>query len=74
MFGILLLCFARVHYLFNHAMVQVYGYDTKLEFFAKCDFVVCSLPGTPETYHFCNAEVFEAMKNEAVFVSIGRGR
>jgi phosphoglycerate dehydrogenase-like enzyme len=42
-------------------------------FFSLCDFVVCSLPSTPSTFHFCGKNEFEAMKPSAVFISIGRG-
>merc|ERR1711920_334734 len=53
-----------------------FGYDDageRLDFFQKCDFVVCSLPGTPETHHFCSTKEFDAMKNSAIFISVGRG-
>ncbi|KEP62759.1 UNVERIFIED_CONTAM: erythronate-4-phosphate dehydrogenase domain-containing protein [Hammondia hammondi] len=45
----------------------------RLEFFKISDFVVCSLPGTPETRHAVGAIEFSAMKPSAVFISIGRG-
>ena len=45
----------------------------KKELFAQSDFVVCVLPGTPQTLDYCGAEEFAAMKPSAVFISIGRG-
>lgn len=50
-----------------------FGADERLEVFKRSDFVICSMPGTPETHHFCGAEEFGAMKPSAVFISIGRG-
>eukprot|EP00930_Biecheleria_cincta_P084252 TRINITY_DN73745_c0_g1_i1.p1 TRINITY_DN73745_c0_g1~~TRINITY_DN73745_c0_g1_i1.p1 ORF type:complete len:344 (-),score=55.84 TRINITY_DN73745_c0_g1_i1:182-1213(-) len=47
--------------------------DSRLEFFRRSDFVVCSLPGTPETKHFCSTTEFAAMQSTSVFISIGRG-
>lgn len=46
---------------------------SRLEFFRQSDFVVCSLPGTPETKHFCSTKEFAAMRKTSVFISIGRG-
>eukprot|EP00929_Paragymnodinium_shiwhaense_P115153 TRINITY_DN83843_c0_g1_i1.p1 TRINITY_DN83843_c0_g1~~TRINITY_DN83843_c0_g1_i1.p1 ORF type:complete len:369 (+),score=104.93 TRINITY_DN83843_c0_g1_i1:75-1109(+) len=47
--------------------------EERLALFQRSDFVVCSLPGTPETKHFCGAKEFAAMKETAVFISMGRG-
>lgn len=55
---------------------ETFGIDDateRLELFRRSDFVVCSLPGTPQTQHFCGAKEFAAMKETAVFISIGRG-
>jgi len=41
--------------------------------FATSDFVVCSLPGTPETDGLVNASVLSTMKDGLVFVNVGRG-
>ena len=51
----------------------VYGIEDKARLFAESDFVVCALPGTPETADFCGALEFAAMKESGVFISIGRG-
>jgi len=48
-------------------------YTDKLELAKDCDFIVCSLPGTPHTTNFCDEEFFRAMRPGAVFVSVGRG-
>mmetsp|Transcript_40009 Transcript_40009/g.133412 ORF Transcript_40009/g.133412 Transcript_40009/m.133412 type:complete len:321 (+) Transcript_40009:113-1075(+) len=50
-----------------------YGYDDRAAFFGAADFIVCSLPATGETRHFVGAAAFEAMKESAVFISLGRG-
>ncbi len=39
----------------------------------ECDFVVLTLPLTPETKHLFSAEVFEAMKPGAFLVNVSRG-
>lgn len=38
------------------------------------DFVVVTLPLTPETYHFMGKHQFEKMKQGAYFFNVGRGR
>lgn len=43
------------------------------EFYATADVVVNSLPSTDETRGFVGEEAFRAMKDDAVFVNIGRG-
>ena len=50
-----------------------FGFDDRLEFFAACDYVVCSLPSTPHTQKFVGEAEIAAMKPTAVFVSLGRG-
>jgi len=55
---------------------ETFGIDDpveRLKLFAESDFVVCSLPGSPETKHFCSTNEFEAMKKTGVFISLGRG-
>ena len=51
----------------------VFSPEDKLACFAESDFVVSVLPGTPETLDFCGQAEFAAMKQGAVFISIGRG-
>ena len=43
------------------------------EFLAVCDFVVICMPLTEETYHLFSGEVFDWMKETAVFMNVGRG-
>jgi phosphoglycerate dehydrogenase-like enzyme len=40
---------------------------------SEADYVVATLPGTPETHHLIDAEAFGKMKQGAYFVNIGRG-
>ncbi|MDP8925812.1 MAG: D-2-hydroxyacid dehydrogenase [Actinomycetota bacterium] len=40
----------------------------------EADYVVAALPGTPETQRLLNAEAIGAMKQEAYFVNVGRGK
>lgn len=49
------------------------GHANKLRVFSEADFVICSLPGTAATRHFCDAAAFSAMRKDAVFISLGRG-
>ena len=39
----------------------------------EADYVVATLPGTPETHHLLDAGAFEKIKEGAYFVNIGRG-
>ncbi|WP_309485148.1 NAD(P)-dependent oxidoreductase, partial [Staphylococcus aureus] len=41
---------------------------------AESDFIICTAPLTKETHHKFNAEAFEQMKNDAIFINIGRGQ
>jgi phosphoglycerate dehydrogenase-like enzyme len=50
-----------------------YGSEDAATFYAQCDFVVCSLPLTPETRMFIGRAAFGAMKSSTYFVSLGRG-
>ena len=47
--------------------------ESKARICAESDFVVCSLPGTADTKHFCDAGLFASMKQSGVFISLGRG-
>jgi phosphoglycerate dehydrogenase-like enzyme len=38
-----------------------------------CDFVLVTLPLTPQTRGYINAAVFEAMQPHAIFINVGRG-
>lgn len=51
--------------------MQHMSFETLL---AESDFIICTAPLTKETHHKFNAEVFEQMKNDAIFINIGRGQ
>ncbi len=69
--------------------MEIIGFNTKgtaKEHFHRCvsleelkealseaDYVVMVLPLTKSTYKFMDAEKFEAMKDESVFINVGRG-
>jgi len=40
----------------------------------EADYVVVSLPGTPETHRLLDAGAFSAMRSGAYFVNVGRGK
>ncbi len=40
----------------------------------QADYVVVTLPGTPETYRLLDAEVISAIKQGAYFANVGRGK
>lgn len=42
-------------------------------FLGECDLLVASLPGTTHTRYLLDAEMLGGMKDEAVFVNVGRG-
>uniref|UniRef100_A0A0G4HTR6 D-isomer specific 2-hydroxyacid dehydrogenase NAD-binding domain-containing protein n=1 Tax=Chromera velia CCMP2878 TaxID=1169474 RepID=A0A0G4HTR6_9ALVE len=47
--------------------------DGKKKLFSQSDFIVCSLPNTPDTEKYCGASEFAVMKPTGVFISVGRG-
>jgi len=47
--------------------------DQLLEVLPEADIVANSLPITPNTEHFFDADAFRAMKESAIFVNVGRG-
>lgn len=48
--------------------------DSKEEVFRSCDFIVCTLPKTPQTEHYCDESCFSVAKEGSVFLSLGRGQ
>lgn len=52
---------------------QVYGADRLDDALAEGDVVVSILPYTPATYHLIGSDKFARMKNDAIFMSFGRG-
>ena len=53
----------------------VYGTDKKSlnTLMSESDYIVCSAPSTVETRGMVNADAFEAVKDNAVFINLGRG-
>lgn len=49
------------------------GGANKRRVFAEAHYVVCTLPGTAATRHFCDAAAFSAMRRDSVLISLGRG-
>ena len=47
--------------------------ERRLELIARADYVVLALPATPETRGLFGAAELAAMKEQAVFVNVGRG-
>lgn len=52
---------------------QVYTRENQQQFFAQADYVVLTLPDTPKTRHFINADVLAMMKPSATLINVGRG-
>jgi len=53
------------------AIVDKEGISTLYE---ESDFIVNVLPSTPQTFHFVGKNAFSIMKQNAVFINIGRGK
>lgn len=53
----------------------VYGTDKASlnQLMSESDYIVCSAPSTVETRGMVNADAFEAVKENAVFINLGRG-
>ncbi|MEH7118438.1 D-2-hydroxyacid dehydrogenase [Neobacillus vireti] len=52
---------------------EMYTPDQLDQLLPRCDYVVVTLPHTPETHHLFGAEQFKQMKPSAFFINIGRG-
>lgn len=52
---------------------ETYSIKNLAKIVPEMDIVVGILPGTPETYHIFNSDIFDKMKKTAVFVNVGRG-
>ena len=55
------------------ALAATYGPSEQADFYAQCDYVVCSLPLTDESRRAVGAAAFAAMKPSCIFISLGRG-
>ena len=52
---------------------KVYTANNAATFFAELDYIVLTLPDTPGTRHFINADLLDLMKPSAVLMNVGRG-
>lgn len=52
---------------------RMFGEDQLLEFVRELDYLVSVLPHTAATTHLLDADLFHAMKFEAVLINVGRG-
>ena len=57
----------------SSAVEKVFNGDGFHDFLGDSDYVVSTLPATPETKHLVNADAFAAMKRSGVFINAGRG-
>jgi phosphoglycerate dehydrogenase-like enzyme len=55
------------------AVEKVYTADDMGAFLAELDYVVLTLPATPQTRHFINSAALGLMKPSAVLINVGRG-
>jgi phosphoglycerate dehydrogenase-like enzyme len=53
---------------------QVFPPEQLLPMVAQCDYVVLSTPYTPDTHQLIDAAAIAAMKPNAVFINVGRGK
>lgn len=52
---------------------RLYPPAARKSFLGDCDYVVLTMPLTPETHHFIDAEALSAMKPTATLINIARG-
>ncbi len=52
---------------------EFYKTEDLRKMIARCDYIVCALPLTPETHHMISDAEFSAMKPSAVIINVGRG-
>lgn len=52
---------------------RIYPPEAIVSMAKECDFLVLIMPGTQQTRHLINADVFKAMKKTAVLINVGRG-
>lgn len=52
---------------------KIYTRENLAEFLAEPDYLVLTLPDTPQTRHFVNADALAMMKSSAVLINVGRG-
>jgi phosphoglycerate dehydrogenase-like enzyme len=52
----------------------LYAPDRLLDLARECDYVVAALPHTPDTHELVSRDFIEAMRPNAVFINVGRGK
>ena len=52
---------------------EVFTSESQDRFFAQSDYVVLTLPDTPQSRHFINTETLAMMKSSATLINVGRG-
>ncbi|GIN89053.1 dihydrofolate reductase [Siminovitchia terrae] len=52
---------------------QVYKIDQLKEMVPLCDYICCILPSTKETIHLIGQEIISLMKDQVIFINVGRG-
>lgn len=52
---------------------RMFGPHQMVEFVSSVDYLISTLPGTPETTGLLDGPIFKAMKPDAVFINVGRG-
>ena len=52
---------------------KVFTSENQDQFLAQSDYVVLTLPDTPQTRHFINADMLAMMKSSATLINVGRG-
>lgn len=58
----------------DSVVARVYGPDGLSQALGQAHFVVACLPLTPETQGWIDETAFRAMRSDAVFINVGRGR
>lgn len=53
---------------------RVYASGELHAFLTQLDYLVITLPATPETTHLFDGDTFRAMKGDAMLINVGRGR
>ncbi|MEM9387446.1 MAG: D-2-hydroxyacid dehydrogenase [Pseudomonadota bacterium] len=54
-------------------IARTFAVDRLLEVLGEADYVVASLPDTPDTRELLNAAAFRALRDHAILINVGRG-
>ncbi|MFC4711309.1 D-2-hydroxyacid dehydrogenase [Planococcus dechangensis] len=57
----------------SESMDEMVSFNNSLNVLPKADIIISVLPSTKETRHLLKAEHFQAMKETAIFMNLGRG-